>query len=821
MLGRVLVLSISCSWFFSAVLLSVDAPSAAELANRQKVLEYINSAMPTILAGSATKNPLNNDQMSVWRQVWQPLADKVKTGNLAVADVVTIPKVTYDTATYSGDYNNTANIDPKIVAYADIIAAVNMDGKNSVLLSLLYHGANTTLNAQGNYTDGTRSGPAGLGKLQDPILYFYTPDSADAIKYNFVKNSDNNYYASGGLLLKTKEFCAALDSTYYKGIWSGAACTDNGNCCADQDGVQQVCNNGLCHTPPAVCGTALHAKCPGIAPDKSGCCTGAGLQCVGLGDSAQCLATTGGACDDDLSTSCVNYKADKTGDLCIAGVCVPPATCLALHNSAQQCNDTTRPCCKGLICNNGACLGGIGYACNLDQDCNTQLICDASSGSAICTQDLTLCATDPAKTIANGQACQLPSTTAPNAPCCTNAAFGFSCGLAQDQKTSVCCIDIANDTDLTKQAAQANCANDQECCAGTVCKTVDGTMPSATALGSCIASDPETLSKDLIAAQDSAAAGTDHTGMIIGSVAGALVGVSLFIYKFRDKIRAFVKTISGSFKDVTPRVTGAFAAASSGNLGAAAAARATLGMDANAAAAAQGQITGTAAVAGDEIEVYRPYGGSFNADGFADPEDADAIRAAVAGDAHAAAQRPVAPLDNTALQTVIREKTATLRAIINGNRFDDMVKAGNSAIITKSLAEIIALEVASGKDYDAAVRETFTESGIDEPTGADGEISPARVTEILLALGDKTSKMAGYSSLPTLFQESTITQKLGANALAAVQRLATRLNISVKNAYDKMSMWVSSEASAHEALPRPTSSSAVNFNPEHDFMYAR
>ena len=76
MLGRVLVLSISCSWFFGAVLLSADAPSAAELANRQKVLEYINSAMPTILAGSATKNPLNNDQMSVWRQVWQPLADK-------------------------------------------------------------------------------------------------------------------------------------------------------------------------------------------------------------------------------------------------------------------------------------------------------------------------------------------------------------------------------------------------------------------------------------------------------------------------------------------------------------------------------------------------------------------------------------------------------------------------------------------------------------------------------------------------------------------------------------------------------------------------
>jgi len=473
-ISRVLLLSFGFSLFFDAALLKALDDAKA---NRNTVLGYISGPVNSTILNPAN-TMLTGATHDLWLGVWGNLKARLDDGNLTPSDVVAPASSKYfTTRSFSGDYNGF---------YPTKSANLGDDAKQSMLLALLFNGSNPS-------HDGTppTTFPSGDSRL---IANFYHPSST-----YFASTDLNTNVSAGGLLIKNKNFCDALDTAYGKGIWSGATCTVDANCCADKDGVQQSClfnsdtaalvpafpdpvtaalvNYGVCATPVPTCGTKINDPCLSVGL-KAGCCNGDNLICAGTGTGAKCLSNTGGYCDH--KTDCA-----VAGSACVDNACaIPPSdpsapTCKGFGlDVGCQANpvDPKNACCAkdvngnktNFVCDSGSCLGNKGFACSSSKDCTTGLICDAT---------LETCQQDPGAphNIADGAACSIGGEG------CADDAF--TCANSQAGSDTVCCID-------PEVHAHAKCTKNDDCCAGLNCYSFDGdpVLTDSGAAGICISS---------------------------------------------------------------------------------------------------------------------------------------------------------------------------------------------------------------------------------------------------------------------------------------------------------------------------------------------
>lgn len=355
LLAQLLLLSLGLNIIFDFKILMASVPTVGALTQRAVMLKKISDPLNNTILNSANPFMQAPGPVPAWNLVWSSLKTKVETGNLQPSDLVNpvnsdlavLTTANKFTSIYNNIYSQLA-VDMRGTVLGD-------DANQSLLLSLLYFGADAPHDGSvfteddgvtlGNWYPAAQD-PDGNPR---PIASFYAPDS---VWFN-TNSANNNFETPGGLLIKTQvtnnNFCAALDKVYGAGVWSGATCISNSDCCKDSTGVQQTCIKnstieklvpqlidpvtgetivyGICDTlDTAVCGTALGAACngSGSGPDNTpGCCMSDKLVCVNqdqAGDNInnfKCLADMGGFCNSNSDCALADSK-------CVDNSCVAP-----------------------------------------------------------------------------------------------------------------------------------------------------------------------------------------------------------------------------------------------------------------------------------------------------------------------------------------------------------------------------------------------------------------------------------------------------------------------------------------------------------------
>ena len=700
-ISRVLLLSFGFSLFFDAALLKALDDAKA---NRNTVLGYISGPVNSTILNPAN-TMLTGATHDLWLGVWGNLKARLDDGNLTPSDVVAPASSKYfTTRSFSGDYNGF---------YPTKSANLGDDAKQSMLLALLFNGSNPS-------HDGTppTTFPSGDSRL---IANFYHPSST-----YFASTDLNTNVSAGGLLIKNKNFCDALDTTYGKGIWSGATCTVDANCCADKDGVQQSClfnsdtaalvpafpdsvtaalvNYGVCATPVPTCGTKINDPCLSVGL-KAGCCNGDNLICAGTGTGAKCLSNTGGYCDH--KTDCA-----VSGSACVDNICaIPPSdpsapTCKGFGlDVGCQANpvDPKNACCAkdvngnatNFTCDNGSCLGNKGFACSSNRDCTTGLICTDVVTDVLVGTISKQCQQDPGvpHDIASGSSCT------PGGEGC--ADDDHLCAIGSDGVNTVCCID----SDLNKDG---DCTKDSDCCNKFRCTNLLDIV-SEDKPGSCTDATNDTIDKTLEGlAAVVGLAGLGATVAFRKQLADALKS-GITIYKNRKAIRLAVE-LNNKAVDVTTFIS----TVESLDIAGKAVFAKSMGKnptyldDLLASAkttAAQVQANNVALVMAEDGK------GGYAVRRATNAEITDAMRAA-----SQTAQEAPSPIESPAVTRAMSElydsKVASSKVAMGFNN-QDFSAAKNSTDKQSRMRELMALEMAkSGKDVLAAAKQVAQDLGV-------------------------------------------------------------------------------------------------------------
>ncbi|HLB40545.1 MAG TPA: hypothetical protein VJJ83_02035, partial [Candidatus Babeliales bacterium] len=417
---------------------------------------------------------------------WQALKAAVATGNLQPLNQTVGSAIFNLVGKVGGPTMKSGVLTNSYAGLYNSFGVSQYDPNASILGGLMYFGDASGINASGSIPSYGEPGDNSYLPTAQPMASFFQPS---AVPYKFP--ATGNFELSGGILIKTGQFCNALDTAFGTASvvgsgWIGATCVTTNDCC--QNAIGQAAGVGSSGGAAAVPGSIECRKPVAQAPyalDPQN--TGAQIL-YGVCDvmstpqppSSNCGATPGATCNPTTCTTnggCTNFLVPVPGLIsgcsCLIPVNNNPATVQCAKNS--DCAPTG----SGLlavnnVCNttNGQCVPPPSYA-GFDAACtvpptitamdpkgvattcklNSRLVCDTNAtdtclggagyscngenGNCIAGYECNETGGDAGNgaceltctnyTILNGASC----SPAADSPCCLNSGTGgFTCGMS-------------------------------------------------------------------------------------------------------------------------------------------------------------------------------------------------------------------------------------------------------------------------------------------------------------------------------------------------------------------------------------------------------
>lgn len=409
---------------------------------------------------------------------WATLQTALKTNGLNIglkpSDVL---KLVFRSYSYIGLYNLIAHTHG-----SNLLTVVDPNG--DIPVSLMYFGDGSGSGVVSQYGE---PGNNTMLPTTEPLAAFFMPGSS---AYNFASqypSAQGNFFeGQSGIVMKTKQFCNDLDTTYAASqpagnAWLGATCVSINDCC--QNAYGQSKGYGSAGTTAIPVGESGYVDCisPGgagfpqapVMPDPKDptgktmipygicdvvapSCAKVNAACTGSGAGNCCQTPVTLTCDTSNSCKILAGQACTPGNKdCEAGaICEPnvsaPTTGICKMSLGHPCSDAAG-CVTGTSCGNVPAFGSnaaLTNVCSIALNdscagtgalyCQTKSICDIGASASIC--------------VVAGQIKTGDSGCFANSDCASGG-----CSVAGGVTPGVCqCV-----------MSTSGCKTDTDCCVGT------------------------------------------------------------------------------------------------------------------------------------------------------------------------------------------------------------------------------------------------------------------------------------------------------------------------------------------------------------------